>query len=224
MVGRAVMKIYGYDQYHFFDGPSYVRIDWTPGQRDVLAYGPALIINDWKSLRDAGFTQIDAILPLADEIYQAFVFSGTRFCRIRYLVGQGDDDLLTSVGSIKEHWGSLARAGFHKVDGAMIVPGTTDQAYFFSGTKICRVAFNTTDELLEGPYEISERWAKLGYKTIDSIFPSPYTSLSTVTHAYVSSEARAAHINLIPGGDVDVITGPSDVAMYWPALHHAGFY
>ncbi|KAG8696226.1 hypothetical protein FRC09_008644, partial [Ceratobasidium sp. 395] len=207
MVGRAAIKIYGCDQYHFFNGSTYVRIDWTPGQQDALVYGPSSIVNDWKSLRDAGLTQIDAILPLPDEEYQAFVFSGTQFCRIRYLVVQGDDELLTSVGSINGTWGSLAKAGFDHVDGAMVVPGTTDQAYFFSGTKMCRVAFNTSDELLEGPYEISERWTKLEFQTIDTVFPSPYTSLSTLTHAYVFSGAQAAHINLVPGGDVDVITG-----------------
>ncbi|KAG8717247.1 hypothetical protein FRC08_007909 [Ceratobasidium sp. 394] len=228
MVGRAAIKIYGCDQYHFFSGNLYVRVDWMPGHRDTLAYGPTEFVNDWKSLRDAGFSRIDAILPIPDEVYEAFVFSGTQFCRIRYLVGQNDDVLLSSVGSITSYWSSLAKAGFDHVDGAMIVPGSTDQAFFFSGSKFCRVLFNVglgrSDELLEGPREISERWAKLGFQTIDTMLPSPYTALSTLTHAYVFSEDRAARINLVPGGDVDVLTGPLGAAAYWPSLGDAGFY
>ncbi|KAG8739958.1 hypothetical protein FRC10_004957 [Ceratobasidium sp. 414] len=206
----------------------YARVDWTPGQRDTLAYGPTEFANDWKSLRDAGFSQIDAILPIPDEVYEAFAFSGTQFCRIRYLVEQNDDVLLSSVSSITPHWASLTKAGFDHVDGAMVVPGTTNQAFFFSGSKFCRVSFNAgsgqSDELLEGPREVSERWTKLGFQTIDTMIPSPYTALSTLTHAYAFSESQAAHINLVPGGDVDVLTGPIGAAAYRPSLHDAGFY
>ncbi|KAG8688825.1 hypothetical protein FRC12_000949 [Ceratobasidium sp. 428] len=189
MVGCAAITIYGCDQYHFFNGNTYARIDWAPGQSDVLIHGPSLIINDWKSLRDAGFSQIDAILPL-DQVYKAFVFSGPRFCRIRYLVGQGDDALLTGVSSITEHWRSLAKAGFDHVDGAMVVPGATNQAYFFSGSKVCRVAFNTTDELLEGPYEINKRWYKLGFQTIDTVFQAPILALKRLPTHICSLELR----------------------------------
>ncbi|KAG8734026.1 hypothetical protein FRC10_012000 [Ceratobasidium sp. 414] len=206
----------------------YARIDWTPGQRDTLAYGPTEFGSDWKSLRDAGFARIDAILPIPDRVYEAFVFSGTKFCRIRYLVDQNDDELLTSVSSIAPHWDSLSKAGFDHVDGAMVVPGTTHQAYFFSGSKFCRVVFSANagepDELLEGPYELCERWSKLGLNTIDMMIPSPYTTLCTLTHAYVFSGAQAARVNLVPGGGVDVIMGPIRAETYWPSLHDAGFY
>ncbi|KAG8793989.1 hypothetical protein FRC12_000953 [Ceratobasidium sp. 428] len=228
MVGRAAIRIYGRDQYHFFSGNTYARIDWTPGHRDALVYGPAQLTDDWKSLREAGFSQIDAILPIPDQVYEAFVFSGTQFCRIRYLVDHGDDELLTTVSSITPQWDSLAKAGFDHIDGAMVVPGTTDQAYFFSGTRLCRVAFNLgpdqPDELLEGPYELCERWSKLGLHTVDTMLPSPYMTLCTLTHAYVFSGTQAARINLVPGGGVDVMTGPISAATYWPSLHEAGYY
>ncbi|KAG8721456.1 hypothetical protein FRC08_012802 [Ceratobasidium sp. 394] len=228
MVGRAAIKIYGYDQYHFFNGNMYARIDWTPGQRDTLVYGPAEFASDWKSLRDAGFSQIDAILPIPDRVYEAFVFCGTKFCRIRYLADQKDDELLTAVSPITPNWDSLSKAGFDHVDGAMIVPGTTHQAYFFSGSKFCRVAFSTnpdqSDELLEGPYELCERWSKLGLNAIDVMIPSPYTDLGTLTHAYLFAGTHAARVNLVPGGGVDVLTGPIHAATYWPSLHDAGFY
>ncbi|KAG8793990.1 hypothetical protein FRC12_000954 [Ceratobasidium sp. 428] len=97
MVGRAAIKIYGYDQYYFFYGEIYVRLSWTPGHHDLITYGPTEFSNDWKSLRDAGFSQIDAILPIPDQVCEAFVFSGTKFCRVRYLVDQDDDELLTGV-------------------------------------------------------------------------------------------------------------------------------
>ncbi|KAG9126958.1 hypothetical protein FRC07_001257 [Ceratobasidium sp. 392] len=228
MVGRAAMKIYGYDQYHFFHGEMYARVNWVPGQRDIVAYGPTEFSNDWKSLRDAGFSQIDAILPIPDQVCAAFVFSGTKFCRIRYLVGQGDDELLTRVASITSYWSSLTKAGFDYIDGAMVVPGSGNQAYFFSGTRFCRVAFhvglNESNELLDGPHELCERWGKLGLRMIDTIIPSPYTALNSLTNAYVFSGSQAARINLVPGGEVDVLAGPVSAATYWTSLHDADFY
>ncbi|KAG9098173.1 hypothetical protein FRC06_006678 [Ceratobasidium sp. 370] len=212
MVGRAAIKIYGRDQYYFFNGEMYARVDCTPGQRDNVMHGPAEFATDWKSLRDTGFSQIDAILPIPDQVDEAFVFSGTKFCRIRYLVDHDDDELLTEVHPITPHWSSLTKAGFNYVDGAMVVPATTNQAYFFSGSRFCRVAFSTgsdqSDELLEGPYELCERWAKLGFQAIDTIIPSQYTTLSSLTNAYVFSGIQTARINLIPGGEVDLMTGP----------------
>ncbi|QRV90478.1 hemopexin domain protein [Ceratobasidium sp. AG-Ba] len=222
MVGRAAIKVYGSDQYFFFVGLNYVRINWAPGERDTIVHGPAPIISDWKSLSDAGFAKVDAILPIPDCVYEAYVFSGTQFCRIRYLVSGGDDELLAFPASITTHWPSLARAGFDHVDAAIIVPGTTNQAYFFSGTRFCRVSFHAESDqpgqLLQGPYEIRDRWGSLGFQTVDMVLPSPYTSLCTFTHAYVLSGALVAKINLVPGGDVDVIEGPANEMQVWPSL------
>ncbi|KAG8722524.1 hypothetical protein FRC08_001038 [Ceratobasidium sp. 394] len=228
MVGRAAIKIHNCDQYYFFSGEMYARIDCTPDQRDSVVYGPAEFLHDWKSLRDAGFSQIDAILPIPDQINEAFVFSGTKFCQIRYLVDHNDDELLVGADSITSRWSSLANADFHYVDGAIVVPGTTNQAYFFSGSRFCRVAFSPNsdqpDELLEGPYELCERWPKLGFRAIDNIISSQYTTSSSFTNAYVFSGTQTARINLVPGGEVDIMTGPISASAYWPSLHDAGFY
>ncbi|KAG8734025.1 hypothetical protein FRC10_011999 [Ceratobasidium sp. 414] len=228
MVGRAAVKIFGCDQYHFFSGEMYVRIDCTPGQCDSVVHGPAEFVHDWKSLRDAGFSQVDAILPIPDQVNEAFVFSGTKFCRIRYLFDHNDDELLAGVDSITPRWSSLTKAGFNYVDGAMVVPGTANQAYFFSGSRFCRVELRTgsdqSGELLEGPYELCERWTKLGFQAIDTIIPGQYTTLNSLTNAYVFSGTRTAQINLVPGGDVDIMTGPTRASAYWPSLHDAGFY
>ncbi|QRW04761.1 hemopexin domain protein [Ceratobasidium sp. AG-Ba] len=227
MVGRAAVNFIHGDKtttYFFKDG-EYVRVQWTPGSNDDrVTFGPAKITDHWKALSDAGFGRVDAILPIAGKENRAYFFCGGEYARIQYTPGDGPEgQILGGVRSLN-NWRSLATAGWDCVDAAILVPGTMDQAYFFSRNEFCRVSFKegsgSADELLEGPYLIQQRWSNLGFQTIDTIIPSP----SSPNQAYVFSGGFAARIELVVGGGVDVKAGPMSAAEYWQSLGEVGFY
>jgi hypothetical protein len=225
MVGRAATNITGTNQSYFFKGDKYVKYSWAPGSTDdSISYGPTEFVKEWASLKEAGFSQIDAILPIPGHDHRAYFFSGSKYARIEYIPGAPGDKILGGVRSIADNWGSLKKAGFDHVDGALIVPGTTDQAYFFSGEKYCRVSFTegtgTKDELLDGPKEITTGWSVIKLKSVDTIFPEPGSNKGT----YAFSGSQYVRFNLVVGGYDELVTGPKDVAPYWPSLHKAGFY
>ncbi|QRV75854.1 hemopexin domain protein [Ceratobasidium sp. AG-Ba] len=225
MVGRGAINFTdrGHGVTYFFDNDKYVWCNWTPGKYDDnIGWGPTHW--DWVALIETKFPRVDAILPCPGEVNRGYFFCGDQYARIQFTPRDGKNQkLLGGVRPLSE-WHSLVKAGFDRVDAAMIVPGTTDQAYFFSRNEFCRVSFKegsaAPDELLEGPFLIRERWPNLGFKTIDTIIPDP----SSPNQAYVFSGDKAARIALVVGGGVDVKTGPMNAAEYWKSLHGAGFY
>ncbi|KAG9080193.1 hypothetical protein FRC06_006964 [Ceratobasidium sp. 370] len=225
MVGRAALNIVNQNVTYFFKDDKYAKVTWTPDHGgDSVTYGPKETWNEWKSLKEAGFARIDAILPIPGNVNKAYFFCGDKYARIQFTPSSSEEQILGGVRSIANNWGSLVKAGFNHVDAAMIVPGTTDQAYFFCGNEFCRVLFkegaSSPDELLDGPHMIRDRWSGLGFRTIDTVVPSP----TSAKHAYVFSGAQAARIILVPGGGVQTDVGPRNAADYWPSLHQAGFY
>ncbi|KAG9126089.1 hypothetical protein FRC07_004932 [Ceratobasidium sp. 392] len=226
MVGRAALNALteGKNTTYFFHGDKYVKIAWTPGAGgDKVQYGPTETWNEWKTLKEAGFTHIDAILPIPGHANRAYFFCGDKYVRTEFTPGTSKEENVGRVHSISE-WHSLKKAGFNHVDAALNVPGTTDQAYFFCGNKMARVSFKegvgSPDELKEGPHMICDHWSGLGFHSIDTIIPHPTSN----EHAYVFSGNQACRIVLLPGGGVDRDVGPKDAASYWPSLHQAGFY
>ncbi|KAG8736342.1 hypothetical protein FRC10_009416 [Ceratobasidium sp. 414] len=225
MVGRAALNIIDQSVSYFFKDDKYCKVSWKPDQGgDTVTYGPTEIFKEWKSLKEAGFARIDAILPIPGNVNKAYFFSGSQYARIQFTPASSDEQILGGVRSITDNWGSLAKAGFERVDAAMIVPGTTGQAYFFSGNEFCRVSFkegvSSPDELLDGPHMIRDRWSGSGFRTIDTIVPHP----TSANRVYIFSGDKASRVILVPGGGVDTDVGPSNAADYWPSLHKAGFY
>ncbi|KAG8704250.1 hypothetical protein FRC08_002343 [Ceratobasidium sp. 394] len=225
MVGRAALNADGQDATYFFEGDRYVKITWWPDQGgDTIRYGPTKIFNEWHTLKEIGFNQIDAILPIPGDTNTAYFFSGSKYVRLKFTPSSSKEELLGSVRSTTANWRSLAKAGFDRVDAAIPVPGTTNQAYFFSGREFCRVSFRegvaSPDELLDGPHMIRDRWEGLGVNTIDTIFPSP----TSHKHAYFFSGSQAGRLAFVSGGNVELDVGLLDAADYWPSLHQAGFY
>ncbi|QRV97889.1 hemopexin domain protein [Ceratobasidium sp. AG-Ba] len=226
MVGRAALDIpgRGYNQLYFFKGSKYAKINWNSRHDEQsLAAVPTQFANDWHSLKEAGFTQIDAILPIPGTDHRAYFFSGSQYARIGFVPGTaGEDQIYGGVRPIAENWKSLAKAGFGHLDAALLVPNSQNQAYFFSGEKYCRVSFQEgsqeDDELLDGPKSISEGWPAIPFHSIDAIFPEPRTHINF----YVFSGTKYAKIVIGEGGKQELITGPTDVAPDWPALHEAG--
>jgi len=225
MVGRAATNITGTKQTYFFKGNQYVKINFgTPGQTDdTIAYGPTEFVKEWASLKETGFSRIDAILPIPGHDHRAYFFSGSKYARIEYVPSAGGDKVLGGVRSIAENWASIKKAGFDHVDAALPVPGTTDQAYIFSDDQYARIRWTelkNDDELLDGPKPITTGWGKTGLNSFDTIIQVPGSDKDT----YVFSYNQYSRINLVVGGNDELITGPKDVAPYWPSLKKAGFY
>lgn len=224
MTGRAATNITGKNQSYFFKGDKYVKINWTPGKTDdTIAYGPTEFVKEWASLKEAGFSQIDAILPIPGHDYRAYFFCGDKYARIEYVPGGPGDKILGGVRPIKGNWLSLDKAGFTRVDGALMVPGSNDQAYIFSGEQYCRIKFTEgqiNDELLDGPKPITVGWSVTKFKNIDTIIPRPGSD----NGAYIFSGDKYVQIKVVVGGYDELVSDQRDVAPYWPSLSKAGFY
>ncbi|CAE6417055.1 unnamed protein product [Rhizoctonia solani] len=223
MVGRAAINITGHNQSYFFKGDKYVKINWTPGNTDdTIQYGPTEFAKEWPSLKEAGFNQIDAILPIPGHDHRAYFFCGGNYARIEFTPGGGDKIVGSGVHTIEGAWPSLKKAGFKHVDGALLVPGRADEAYIFSGEQYCRVKFKegqTDDELIGGPRDIAGVWSASGFKTIDTIIPRPGND----ANAYLFCGDNYAQVKVNPGGS-DELVGRHTCAGGWPSLHKAGFY
>ncbi|KAF8601630.1 hypothetical protein BDV93DRAFT_495489 [Ceratobasidium sp. AG-I] len=224
MVGRAALNITNTDQTYFFKGDKYTKIKWTPGSTgDSVSYGPTEFVKEWASLKEAGFTQIDAILPIPGHDYRAYFFSGDKYARIEYVPGAPGDKILGGVRSIADNWASIKKAGFDHIDGALAVPGKTNETYVFSGYRYARIRWaegKNDDELLDGPKPITTGWGAIKLPSIDTIIPEPGSSKGT----YAWSVDRYVRFNVVPGGSDELVAGPQEVAPYWPSLHKAGFY
>jgi len=97
------------DEAYFFSGEQYAIINVK--QRDLLG-GPRSIQEDWASLRQAGFTMVDAALLDPDNPNEAFIFLGERYVRVNVQQGVAHDQLVDSPRLIRDNWPALHRAGF----------------------------------------------------------------------------------------------------------------
>ncbi|QRV83810.1 hemopexin domain protein [Ceratobasidium sp. AG-Ba] len=225
MNSRAVVNIpgNGYNHLYCFKGNKYAKIDWTIDYADQhVSSPPSEFTRDWASLEEVGFTHIDAILPTSGSEHKAYCFSGSRCVCIGFTPGGGEDRIYGSVLSITEGWKSLAKAGFDRVDAALLVPDSKDQAYFFNGGRYCRVAFRegmtSEDVLLDGPKPISEGWSAIPFSFIDGIFLEPRSS----TKLCVFSGPKCAKVLITEDGRQTLVAGPTDIAHDWPSLRDAG--
>lgn len=149
MVASAALNVpnTNYDTY-FFKGDQYIRMHWNPTtlNSDTNIQGPAKFADDSPALKSTGFSYIDAVLPIPGNDQQAHFFSGSRYAKIDLALvpGAGKNATAGNVGNtISGGWPGLRTAGFESgIDAALVVPNTTNQAFFFKGDKYCRVSFN----------------------------------------------------------------------------------
>jgi len=93
---------------YFFSGARYCRVKIAPGTRnDKITFGPALIAEEWKSLAHVGFSTIDAALPVTGHKNEAYFFSGSQYCRVKWVPGTPEEKVVFGPASIVEEWPSL---------------------------------------------------------------------------------------------------------------------
>ncbi|KAF8595862.1 hypothetical protein BDV93DRAFT_528373 [Ceratobasidium sp. AG-I] len=232
MVASAALNVpnTNFDTY-FFKGDQYIKVHWNPStlNSDTLAYGPAKFADDSPALKATGFSYIDAVLPIPGNDQQAHFFSGSQYMRVNSTLSQGAGQN-TSTGTtsytIASGWPGLKAAGFDTgIDAALVVPNTTDQAFFFKGDKYCRISFNhgpSSNSLLEGPTNITTGWAAMNVSYVDFLIPRPG---GPVQHAYVFTGPNYIPTDVTGTGQGKQSTPPRAVATYFKgSLAKAGFY
>jgi len=113
--------------------------------------------------------------PGRSQIYQLYVFFGGRYLKIKLDGNLNDTFVNRGSHSILSGRKSLEKADFDAVDAALVVPGTTNQVYFFRDSNYVRVD-NFRDEIINGPSLISKGWPSLveaGFDIVDAIVASP---------------------------------------------------
>lgn len=150
---------------YFFCLEEYALIDTMPGSSaDYIINGPKNIAQEWPSLREAGFTTVDAVLPNPANKEEAYFFSGDQYVLINIQPGTNDDYIINGPKSIRDNWPSLASAGFDVVDAVLPNPDNSDEAYFFSGENyaLINIQPGTTDDyIVNGPKLVRTEWPSL---------------------------------------------------------------
>ncbi|KAJ5358663.1 uncharacterized protein N7496_011076 [Penicillium cataractarum] len=155
------------------------------------------------------------------ENQQGYFFSGRRYARVKWTSYGSTEEIVFGPKQIKDYWPATTKAGFGRVDGAVSVPGTKDEFYFFFGALVIRIKFSPggDDTLLEGPLKITDKWKSLAstpFDTIDAAINLPGSS----TETYLFSGTHSIRIDL---GKDKIIYGPYTLVDQWPGLTSAGF-
>ncbi|KAG6550501.1 hypothetical protein Mapa_007975 [Marchantia paleacea] len=150
---------------YFFSGTRYVRIMVIPSTSDdYIIDGPRVIVDAWPSLRQAGFTTVDAILPSPNGDGEVYFFRGTQYVLVKVKPGTTDDYIVTGPKSIVGYWPSLRDAGFDTVDAILPSSKGNGEVYFFKGSQYVLVKVipgTTNDYIITGPKSIGDYWPSL---------------------------------------------------------------
>jgi hypothetical protein len=105
----AILPVPGYkEEAYFFSGNQYVRIKFHAGSfDDEIVYGPAKIIDQWKTLDMAGFDTVDAAIAVPGHERQAYFFSGGQYVRVEYIPGTQSESILGGPWRIYPSWKCL---------------------------------------------------------------------------------------------------------------------
>ncbi|QKX64736.1 uncharacterized protein TRUGW13939_11912 [Talaromyces rugulosus] len=164
---------------------------------------------------------VDAVY-FNEDIKEAYFFGGTRYARVKFTPATGTEEITWGPQPITKYWPSLVKAGFGTVDAILEVPGVPGQIYVFRGAHYVRIKVEpqtSGDEIVYGPYKITDQWktlAKAGFDTIDAAIPVPGKD----GEAYIFRGENYVRVHVF---DDKIIYGPAKLATEWPGLTQAGF-
>ncbi|KAJ5097488.1 hypothetical protein N7456_008209 [Penicillium angulare] len=205
-------------QGYFFSGRRYARIKWTSytGSEEIV-YGPTKLKDVWHAVTNAGFGRIDAAVGVQGTTDEFYFFFGASVIRIKFSPG-GADHLLEGPLKITDKWKSLASTPFDTIDAVINLPGSSTEAYLFSGTHSVRFDL-VHDRIVYGPYTLISAWPGLtsaGFETIDAAIPVPDAKVDG--EHYVFKGSQYVRIQVIPGAPDKLTWGPAPIADYWKTL------
>jgi hypothetical protein len=213
---------------YFFAETRYILIAMKPGTTDdFIINGPKFIIDEWRSLKQAGFGTVNAVLPNPQNPKkEAYFFCGDQYALINIT---SDDYIVNGPKSIANNWPSLRQAGFSDgVDAVLPNPKQSKEAYFFCKDRYVLINIrpgSTGDYIVNGPKSIGDNWPSLrqaGFADgVDAALPNPRKS----EEAYFFCGDKYALINIKPGSTGDyIVNGPKNISENWPSLRAAAFY
>ncbi|CAI7579539.1 unnamed protein product [Penicillium bialowiezense] len=169
------------------------------------------------SLVQAGFTMVDAIIPIPDGTGAIWVFSGLQYVRINFK----EDKVVWGPAPIAENWPSLVKAGFPTIDAILPTPGEPNHAYVFYKDRFARITLTPgkpDSSIVSGPALIAPHWPALvnsGIHRLDAVVPAP----GFPSDAYFFLGDKYVRLTVEPGQiQTKLVSGPAPVEKHWPAL------
>jgi len=214
---------------YFFAEKKYVLIDPKPGTtNDYIINGPNFIVGGWPSLKQAGFGEVDAVLPNPQNPKrEAYFFFRDQYALIN--IKPDTNYIINGPKSIAANWPSLRQAGFSDgIDAVLPNPKNTNEAYFFCKDRYALINISpgsTGDYIVNGPKSIGDNWPSLrqaGFADgLDAALPNPRKA----GEAYFFCGDNYALINTKPASTGDyIVNGPKNIGENWPSLRRATFY
>lgn len=160
---------------------------------DTHLSGPHCIIDDWVSLKQVGFSCVDAALPNPGAPNQVFFFFQDRYVLVEVCSPPGarDDKLIDGPKNTLIEFANLQGPQFGTPDVTLQVARPADNGYywvyFFKNTKWLQFSFKpganghgvSVGEVLGGAKDIGDYWKslkKVGFKTMDMAMDTRFTS------------------------------------------------
>ncbi|KIM46557.1 hypothetical protein M413DRAFT_318131 [Hebeloma cylindrosporum] len=158
-INAVLRNPYNRDQTFFFFDIKYALIETkSTSTREFRLLGESrLIEDDWRSLRDANFGNMDAFLPCPGNNQEAYVFSEEMYILIHIGPDPNTDRLISGPTKIEDDWRSFKEAGFRKILTILPVADNLDQAYVFSasgGWEIFTVHYMLVEGITSGPHNV----------------------------------------------------------------------
>ncbi|KAF8597514.1 hypothetical protein BDV93DRAFT_547901 [Ceratobasidium sp. AG-I] len=203
----------------FKDG-KYARIQWDIEQPRVVT-NPTDFRSAWSSLKQAGFTRIDAALARPNGY--TYLFSGDKYTAV-YIDRLGNDTSSYAGSKPISDWPSIEKIGFKSIDATLAVPGTSGDYWLFSGHEYGRInlSSNNTDTVVHERRLIADGWPGLRFVGIDDILP--HSTQSDQAYFFSGPNYVRLKINSSDPTKSEVMYGVRDVARAWPDLLATGFY
>ncbi|KAI9045957.1 uncharacterized protein KD926_005901 [Aspergillus affinis] len=145
-----------------------------------------------------------------------------KYCRVRWEPYTSTEKRTCGLALIKDHWKSLAQAGFDTVDAIFTVQGVEDKLYFFRGLEVVRIKFKPKsggDTIAEGPLKILDKWKSLAGTKVDRVGVAIAVP-GVPNQAYFFSGPNYVKIDVVKD---TIMYWPAAIAKEWPALTKAGF-
>jgi hypothetical protein len=206
---------------YFFSVDTYCRVRWEPYTSiEERTFGPAPIKDHWKSLAQAGFDTVDAVLPVPGVTDEVYFFRGLEVVRIKFQPKTGGDTIVEGPIKTLDKWKSLAGTTVDRVGASITVPGVANQACLFSGPNYVKLDV-VEDKLVYGPTEIVKEWpgiAKAGFDSVDAALQVPEDKAKQPGETYFFRAGQYARVQVIPSKPDVLQWGPAKWEDHWKTL------